>query len=317
MQDGRALVADFLQRQGTRHALSQNEFRRGPPLQYAGVHEPGAVHNRHRLQDSSQGRGLPLPRRSGELFLEQLDQRKVQMFTGIVRGLCPVVSVERYADSFSRILIHQSGELLAGLKRGDSVSVDGVCLTVTSIREEIVSYDVIYSTLSRTTIGEYVAGRLVNIERSMLAGAEIGGHEVSGHVDTTATVERIETTMHNRCIFFRQSEQYGRYLFPRGFVAVNGVSLTVSDCLDGGSLFSVWLIPETIATTNIGSVSVGAKANIEIHRGVQVIVDSVEAAVGRFLKETLDSVESGATPSQNLQGLVRALLPSSTSRPAA
>ena len=233
------------------------------------------------------------------------------MFTGIVRGLCPVVARDAVGEDFARLTVRQPGELARALQIGDSVAIDGVCLTATAIDGEQVSYDVISSTLSRTVIGEYAVGRLVNIERSLKAGDEIGGHEVSGHVDTTAVVERAETTPNNLCLTFRVPPAFGRYLFPRGFVAVNGVSLTVSDCLEGGALFSVWLIPETIRVTNLGGLRPGQRVNIEVHRGTQVIVDALEAAVQRVLREALNDPNVSDGRARVIAELAGVLLPRS------
>ena len=232
------------------------------------------------------------------------------MFTGIVRGLCPIVGLSGdAAGSFLRLRIELPEELRAGLQIGDSVAVDGVCLTVTEIEAGKVSYDVISSTLSRTILGDYKVGCLVNIERSLVQGAEIGGHEVSGHVDTTAIVESVERLAENLCIFFRVPTSFGRYLFPRGFVAINGVSLTISECLEGGTLFSVWLIPETVRVTNLGSLVVGDRVNIEIHRGVQVVVDTLERSVKSFLQDLIDNPHGMADRTEAIAGLAKLFLP--------
>lgn len=231
------------------------------------------------------------------------------MFTGIVRGLCPIVARDAVGDDFARLTVRQPGELARALQIGDSVAIDGVCLTATAIDGELVGYDVIKSTLSRTIIGDYAVGRFVNVERSLKSGDEIGGHEVSGHVDTTATVERVEATPKNLCLTFRVPPAFGKYLFPRGFVAVNGVSLTVSDCLEGGTLFSVWLIPETIRVTNLGNLRPGHRVNIEVHRGTQVIVDALEAAVQRVLREALNDPNAPAGRAKVIAELAGVLLP--------
>lgn len=213
------------------------------------------------------------------------------MFTGIIRGLCPLEAVDLNGDTFGRITIRHTEDMIQNLRLGDSVAIDGVCLTATEIKDLLVTYDVIKSTLSRTIIGEYMVGIHVNLERSLKPDGEIGGHEVSGHVDTTAIVESIDSTPGNRCVFFRLPCMFGKYVFPRGFITINGVSLTVSDCLDSGSLFSVWLIPETIRVTNLGSLHVGQRVNVELHRGVQVLVDTLERSVQKFLQQIIENQE--------------------------
>ena len=210
------------------------------------------------------------------------------MFTGIVQGKFELGLVDLSGGDHGRLGIRLPPELRDSLERGDSISIDGVCLTVRELPEDLVILDVIKSTVNRTIVSSYEAGHLVNAERSMTVGSEIGGHEVSGHVDTRAVVDRIERTQGNVCVFFRVDEKWGRYLFPQGFVAINGASLTISDCLESGALFSVWLIPETLDATNLGNLEVGDRVNVEIHRGVQVIVDTIERTVDRFLLKALD-----------------------------
>jgi riboflavin synthase len=178
-------------------------------------------------------------------------------------------------------------ELAAGLVLGASVSVNGVCLTASRIEENIIRFDVIASTIERTNLAALRTGDLVNVERSFIVGSENGGHEVSGHVDLTATVTRRELTEGNCCLHLELSPFWMRYIFPHGFAALNGVSMTVSDVLRESNQFSIWLIPETISRTNLGNLDVGSQVNVEIHRGVQVVVDTVESAVERFLSKSL------------------------------
>lgn len=215
------------------------------------------------------------------------------MFTGIVNGTCQIKALNFERGEFGRLTVEAEEFLMRDLHLGDSVAVDGVCLTASQISERGVDFDVIKSTIRRSIIINYIPGSKVNIERSLRVGAEIGGHEVSGHVDLQATVERIEATPGNRCLFFRIPLNMGRYIFPCGFIAINGVSLTVSDCLEGGSLFSVWLIPETLRVTNLGELAVGHRANLEIHRGIQVLVDTLEASVKRFLEDFVANGKGG------------------------
>lgn len=207
---------------------------------------------------------------------------EVRMFTGIVRGLCEIKSIQ-IAPTFGRITIWQSGDVLTNLCIGDSVSIDGVCLTVVKIDGEQVEYDVVKSTLDRTIIRNYQVGTKVNVERSLKEGGDIGGHSVSGHVDTCGTVVLIEDVPGSRCIHFELPHEFGRYVFPRGFICVNGVSLTISDRLNRGGQFTVWLIPETLRVTNLNDVAIGTEVNIEFDRGTQVVVDTIEAAINQFL----------------------------------
>ena len=210
------------------------------------------------------------------------------MFTGIVQGTAPIVEFDLEPEDHARLVVELPDAMRQSLSLGDSVSIDGVCLTVCAIDAPRVAFDVIKSTLGRTIVGRYQVGTAVNVERSLTLESEIGGHEVSGHVDLVATVERVESTPNNRCLFFRIAPEWGRYVFPRGFVALNGCSLTISDCLEGGSLFSVWLIPETLRLTNLGDLQAGDGVNMELHRGVQVVVDTIEASVRSFLQDVIE-----------------------------
>lgn len=233
------------------------------------------------------------------------------MFTGIIKAKCPIKEIVVSNGNYGALTIEHTDVLLYGLGLGDSVSVDGVCLTVSSIDGCNVVYDVIYSTLKRTIIGDYKVGQLANLERSLTMQTELGGHEVSGHVDSTATIERIESTPGNLCLFFRLEQALGKYIFPRGFIAINGVSLTISDCLEGGSLFSIWLIPETLRITNINELRNGDKVNVEIHRGVQVVVDTIESTITKFLNGLISSrIETNAVGDRTeLLTLVEKLIP--------
>jgi riboflavin synthase len=209
------------------------------------------------------------------------------MFSGIVNGAYELRRVDLKGSDYGQLTVALPAELLEGLKLGASVSIDGICLTATAIETEGVVFDVVKSTLLRTVASEYRIGDTVNVERSLKLNEENGGHEVSGHVDATCKVTSIEIVPGNQCVSFELEPRLARYIFPQGYVALNGVSLTVSDCLDGGMQFSVWLIPETLSRTNLGKLSVGDHVNIEIHRGVQVAVDTISESVERFLANAL------------------------------
>ena len=229
------------------------------------------------------------------------------MFTGIVQGQCELGSVDLSDGEAGQIGVRLSASLRESLRRGDSVAIDGTCLTVRNFSDDLVFFDVIKSSLDRTLVGSYEAGDFVNVERSLSVGGEIGGHEVSGHVDTCAVVERIERTRNNTCAFFRVDPKWARYVFPQGFIAINGASLTVSDCLESGALFSIWLIPETLEVTNLRKLSEGSRVNVEIHRGLQVVVDTIEASVQRFLEQALEDGKLGADVLEKLGNLPRLL----------
>ena len=195
--------------------------------------------------------------------------------------------------------------LRQGLGIGASVAISGVCLTVTGTapggagapREDRaaagVSFDVIQETLDRTTLGRLRTGDRVNVERSARAGEEVGGHELSGHVDGTAEIVAVDRAPGNHVLTFRAPRRLLRYVFPKGFIALDGCSLTVVDVDregDPGS-FTVHLIPETLRVTTFGEKRPGDRVNLEIERRTQVIVDTVREVAGDVVRELLRSGE--------------------------
>lgn len=197
------------------------------------------------------------------------------MYTGIVHGAYPLTSVVR-KPGLHQFLIELPSELLEELNIGASVGLDGVCMTVTEINGNQLSFDAMQETLKTTTLGGVDVGDLVNVERSAKQGAEIGGHNISGHVDGCAEVIAIDQTENNCTLHFRLPPQLTKYVFKKGFVGVNGCSLTVADFKRDEATFSVCLIPETLRVTNLGQKSLGDWVNIEVDRQTQVIVDTVE-----------------------------------------
>lgn len=204
------------------------------------------------------------------------------MFSGIVQAACSIVSLDR-TETSATLVVDLGAALCENLAMGASVAVDGVCLTVVELRGTHAVFNVILGTLQRSILPFYCVGQLVNIERSLKQGDEIGGHEVSGHVDCRGTVQSITTEHDNTCLTIALEPEWRRYIFPRGFVAINGVSLTVSDKTDDA--FSIWLIPETLRRTNLSALKAGDVVNVEIHRATQVMVDIIYAAVQSALGE--------------------------------
>lgn len=212
------------------------------------------------------------------------------MFTGIVQQSLPLAHVEDvHAGQARRFGLDFPPELRTGLEIGASVSVNGVCLTVTDITGVRVGFDLMLATLDRTNLAAARVGDRVNIERSLRTGDEVGGHHLSGHVDTTARVVLIDQPAGNHRIAFRLDEGWIRYVFAHGFIAINGVSLTVGEVDRASGTFDVWLIPETLRRTNLGSLTPGSRVNIEIDRATQVMVDTIADATRRFLDEALSS----------------------------
>jgi riboflavin synthase len=200
------------------------------------------------------------------------------MFTGIVQGLCAVATVDE-RQSLRRLSI-DLGALAAGLELGSSVAINGTCLTVTAVDGGFACFDVIRETLNLTNLGDLTPGRLVNVERSFRVGDEIGGHIVSGHVSGTAVVSAVESGPQERTVLFRVPAELLKYLSYKGFVALDGASLTISRVSAGSSEIGVSLIPETIARTTLGAVAAGDRVNLEVDAQTRSVVDTVERLLG-------------------------------------
>ena len=193
------------------------------------------------------------------------------MFTGIVSGVASIQSVEDKGSFWARSM--DLGRFKEGLEIGASVSLDGVCLTVVSIDENIVHFDIIKETLNRTTLGNIKSGRNVNVERSLKVGDELGGHILSGHVLTTAKIlEKVENEG-SVDLLIENKEEFSDYILQKGYVAVDGMSLTIGRVTE--DYFSLHIIPETLRVTTIKSKSEGDRVNIEIDSRTQAIVDTI------------------------------------------
>jgi riboflavin synthase, alpha subunit len=196
------------------------------------------------------------------------------MFTGIVQGTAQIKAIIEKAN-FRTHVVEMPQEMLKGLQIGASVAHNGVCLTVTKIQDNLVSFDLMQETLKITNLGELKVGDSVNIERAMQMGTEIGGHILSGHVYCTADiVERLPSENNLQIWFQLPNQDMMKYVLTKGFIAVDGISLTIGEVRE--QRFCVNLIPETIHRTLIGKKAVGEKVNIEIDPQTQAIVDTVE-----------------------------------------
>jgi riboflavin synthase len=217
------------------------------------------------------------------------------MFTGIVQGVARVGQVEDRPGLRSFTLSLPPG-FDDGLAIGASVAVDGVCLTVTARpRADHAMFDVMQQSLALTTLGRLVEGSVLNVERAARDGAEIGGHPLSGHVDFMATVAQVRRPENNRVLRLAVPAPWMRYVFAKGYIAVNGASLTVAEAgreRDGSGWFEVWLIPETLRMTTFAAKVEGDAVHIEIERSTQVFVDTVRDAVAERLGPLAAAVES-------------------------
>jgi len=192
------------------------------------------------------------------------------MFTGIVQGTGSVQSVR--GDSIVTLGIQIPST--DGLEIGGSVSIDGVCLTATSVGDT-VTFDIIPETLQRTTLGTLSQGSSVNVERALKFGDELGGHLLSGHIMGVAEiVSVIDQDYKIQC-----PQEMAEYIQEKGYVAVDGISLTVGET-DGRGGFDIHIIPETLRLTTLGSKGVGDHVNIEIDAMTQAVVETTKRLMG-------------------------------------
>ena len=208
------------------------------------------------------------------------------MFTGIIQGLATAAKIEKKPGLHSLTFKFPTGAL-AGVGRGASIALDGVCLTVTDFDDISASFDVMQETLSISTFALLKAGEQVNFERAAGAHAEVGGHVLSGHVDCTGTISKITTPANNYVLQFTVAKDWFRYIFSKGYIAINGTSLTITNANRETNTFEVWLIPETLRMTCFGKKRVEDSVNIEIERQTQVIVDTVT----NFMKDNLQNLQ--------------------------
>jgi len=202
------------------------------------------------------------------------------MFTGIVQAQAQVAKIERKTDIVT-IHVRFPAEYLNGITVGASVSVHGCCLTVTSFGKGEATFDMVPETIARTSFKNLKEGDLVNVERSLKFGDEVGGHILSGHVDTVATIAHVERFDHSRVLTFELPAEWTKYVFEKGYVALNGASLTITHVDREGARFKVSLIPETLAKTTFGAAGDGEPVNVEIDRSTQAIVDTVERVLAQ------------------------------------
>ena len=197
------------------------------------------------------------------------------MYTGIVKEQLPISGILK-KEGLSTFSLEFPDDLLEGLELGGSIAINGVCFTVTKISGNTISFDAIQETLALSNIKYLKIGSMVNVERSAKPDAEVGGHILSGHVISTAMVSHIESTENNCRLTLKGESRWLKYVFEKGFLAVNGASLTVAKLERESESFCINLIPETLKRTNFSCLCVGDEVNIEVESQTQVIVDTVE-----------------------------------------
>lgn len=205
------------------------------------------------------------------------------MFTGIVQATATLAAIHDQKGLRTFTLDFPEG-FCDDLTIGASVAVDGVCLTVTEMLSPTqAAFDVMLQSLNVTTLGSYAQGSSANVERAAKDGAEVGGHPLSGHIDFAATLANVRTLDNNLVWRVSVPERFRRYIFAKGYIALHGASLTVSEVNRAEGWFEVWLIPETRRATVFEGKREGDLLNIEIERSTQVMVDTVRDAVQESL----------------------------------
>ncbi len=181
------------------------------------------------------------------------------MFTGIIEEIGKIQGIQKGMDS--AVLLIQASEIMQGTRLGDSIAVNGVCLTVTSLSSNGFSADVMHETLNRSSLGGLRTGSPVNLERAMPAGGRFGGHIVSGHIDGTGTISDIRKDDNAVWYTIKTPPSILRYIIEKGSVAVDGISLTVANVYKDS--FSISVIPHTASFTTLSDRHIGDAVNLE------------------------------------------------------
>lgn len=208
------------------------------------------------------------------------------MFTGIIEELGQIERIEQLADAVRLEIV--GSVVVEGLKRGESISVSGACLTAVEITDHGFTADVMLETLRRTSLGSAAVGDSVNLERAMQASGRFGGHMVQGHVDGVGEIVSREPSEHWEWVRIAVPEELMRYVVLKGSISFDGVSLTVNEI--DGNVIGVSLIPETLSLTTLGSKPVGASLNVE----VDIMAKHIERLLAtRAAAEPMATSESG------------------------
>jgi riboflavin synthase len=184
------------------------------------------------------------------------------MFTGIVEAMGKVTNIVHGPDSAQ--LTIESKSFFSDIKLGDSIAVNGCCLTAVTNTADQFTVDVMKQTLALTNIGALAVGSVVNLEKAMKVSDRLGGHIVQGHVDSTATLASINQGTDWYELVFNVPANYLKYMQAQGSITINGVSLTIAKLSDEDKQLSVWLIPETLKRTNLSALKVGDVVNLEV-----------------------------------------------------
>jgi len=209
------------------------------------------------------------------------------MFTGLIESVCKVSSAVGQKDSLTLQI-----NLGQAVKIGESIAVNGVCLTISGIKGNIAEFDVSVETLSKTTLKSLKTGSSVNIERAMSANDRFGGHFVQGHIDTIGKIKKIEKKGDFRLFTFETPKEIMDYIIPKGSIAIDGVSLTIADIKNYS--FTVSIIPVTFENTIFKSYKVGDSVNIETDILCRIVKKQLENILPNKSNLTIDKLkESG------------------------
>ena len=195
------------------------------------------------------------------------------MFTGIIQQVCTVKTLSKSGDSAA--LTVDLGQLANQAKIGDSIAINGVCLTASKLAGTLATFDVSGETLTKTTIGKLPPGAKVNIELALRADDRFGGHFVLGHVDGSATIKKIDKNANFATFTFAAPKDLLDQMIPKGSVAIDGISLTIAELNPDG--FTVAVIPQTLKETTLGQAKITAQVNIEI--------DIITKTVRKYLQQ--------------------------------
>lgn len=200
------------------------------------------------------------------------------MFSGIVQTVGKIESIKD-KNHIKTIRIETHGDYLEDIAIGQSVSVDGVCLSLVKKNNEYCEFEAVEETINRTTLGSYKQGTKVNLEKSLKFGDTVGGHFVSGHIHTRGRIVEVELVGDSKNILVEIKEKWIKYLTEKGYISVNGASITIGKV--SKNTFYVHLIPETLKTTNLDELIYDNYVNLEFDQATIAIVDTTERLINQ------------------------------------
>ena len=200
------------------------------------------------------------------------------MFSGIVQTVGKIESIKD-KNHIKTIRIETHGDYLEDIAIGQSVSVDGVCLSLVKKNNEYCEFEAVEETVNRTTLGSYKQGSKVNLEKSLKFGDTVGGHFVSGHIHTRGRIVEVELVGESKNILIEIEEKWIKYLTEKGYISVNGASITIGKV--SKNTFYVHLIPETLKTTNLDQLIYDNYVNLEFDQATIAIVDTTERLINQ------------------------------------